>query len=451
MKEQIVEKKSEEIVKNINENTEEKKEKIIEKKSAEKNSIDNKESEKKEKEIKIIPKVEQSNNYSDNKKKEKESNSTLQIVGKSHKESEHNNISPIEKKSKKRTYSEENIDDPSKRKKVNEIENGKDQKPKDTILINNFVRPLVTRSVKELVGKYGDVKNFWMDSIKTHAFVTYATVESAEAAFKGINGIKFPEETGRILSVEYISEEESKERIKKEDEKKSGIVISGVGNTSHRGRFDSLFSSSSAAARIGLSINSRRLSQTSRKSENSPFSGSPTTATSIISPSSIARAASHSIKIIGKTKENSESLTNSSSPIQETFVVFDIKKSVKSKVSSRSKRTKESSSEVSFLHGNSNDNRSKDKENNKIEDSNSKSKLSSKGEEKSKKSMDDLFKKTKATPVIYYRPLTEEEVKKKEQKEKEERIRARERLKERDERERLKEKEERENKRSRRY
>jgi len=309
----------------------------------------------------------------------------------------------------------------------------------------------VTRSVKELVGKYGDVKNFWMDSIKTHAFVTYATVESAEAAFKGINGIKFPEETGRILSVEYISEEESKERIKKEDEKKSGIVISGVGNTSHRGRFDSLFSSSSAAARIGLSINSRRLSQTSRKSENSPFSGSPTTATSIISPSSIARAASHSIKIIGKTKENSESLTNSSSPIQETFVVFDIKKSVKSKVSSRSKRTKESSSEVSFLHGNSNDNRSKDKENNKIEDSNSKSKLSSKGEEKSKKSMDDLFKKTKATPVIYYRPLTEEEVKKKEQKEKEERIRARERLKERDERERLKEKEERENKRSRRY
>jgi len=68
--------------------------------------------------------------------------------------------------------SEENIDDPSKRKKVNEIENGKDQKPKDTILINNFVRPLVTRSVKELVGKYGDVKNFWMDSIKTHAFVT---------------------------------------------------------------------------------------------------------------------------------------------------------------------------------------------------------------------------------------------------------------------------------------
>jgi len=451
IKEQIIEKKSEENIKNIVENTEEKKEKVIEKKSTEINSINNKEFEKKEKEIKKIPKDEHCNNFSDNNKKEKESDSTLQIVGKSHKENESNNISSVEKQSKKRALnSEENINDPSKRKKVEEIEKGKDQKPNDTILINNFVRPLVTRSVKELVGKYGDVKSFWMDSIKTHAFVTYTNVESAEAAFKGINGIKFPEETGKILSVEYISEEESKERIKKEDEKKSGIVISGVGNTSHRGRFDSLFSSSSAAARIGLSINSRRLSQTSRKSETSPFSGSPNTATSIISPSSIARAASHSIKIIGKTKENSESLTNSSSPTQETFVIFDIKKSVKSKVSSRSKRTQESSSEVSFLHGNSNDKRSKDKENNKIEDSNSKSKLNNKGEEKSKKTMDDLFKKTKATPVIYYRPLTEEEVKKKEQREKEERIRARERLKERDERERLKEKE-RENKRSRRY
>jgi len=47
-----------------------------------------------------------------------------------------------------------------------------DKKPQDTILINNFVRPLVTRTVKELVSQYGEVKNFWMDTIKTHAYVT---------------------------------------------------------------------------------------------------------------------------------------------------------------------------------------------------------------------------------------------------------------------------------------
>lgn len=180
------------------------------------------------------------------------------------------------------------------------------------------------------------------------------------------------------------------------------------------------------------------MSQVSRKSDSSPFSASPTTT---ISPSSIARAAS--INIIGKNKENttSESINISSSPVRETYVVFEINKAVKSKVSSRSKRTNESSSEVSFLHGTSSS--TKDKEN-------SNSSSNNKNEKNQGKTMDDLFKKTKATPVIYYRPLTEEEVKKKEQRENEERIRAREKLKEREKREEREERE-RESKRSRRY
>jgi len=404
-----------------------------------------------EKESKSIPKDEQKNKEINEKEKESKTENRIQIVGKSHKEIENDKLSSVETKSKKRAYSEDKVDDSAKRKKTEDHQEKKEKKSQDTILINNFVRPLVTRSVKELVGQFGEVKSFWMDTIKTHAYVTYAKVEEAEAAFKGINGIKFPEETGKILSVEFLSEDESKERIKKEEEKKSGINISGAGGTSHRGRFDTLFSSSSAAARIGLSINSRRLSQVSRKSDTSPFSASPTTT---ISPSSIARAASQSINIIGKNKESStttESIAISSSPTRETYVVFEINKAVKSKVSSRSKHVNESSSsEVSFLHGNT---VTKDKENSNSNKKDKDEKDKSTNKEKShtiSKTMDDLFKKTKATPVIYYRPLTEEEVKKKEQRENEERIRAREKLKEREKREEREERE-RKNKKSRRY
>jgi hypothetical protein len=34
-----------------------------------------------------------------------------------------------------------------------------------------FVRPLILRHVEELIKKYGQVKKFWMDGIKTHCYV----------------------------------------------------------------------------------------------------------------------------------------------------------------------------------------------------------------------------------------------------------------------------------------
>lgn len=40
------------------------------------------------------------------------------------------------------------------------------------LYVKGFVRPLIIRSVQELFGKYGKVKRFWMDSIKTHCYVT---------------------------------------------------------------------------------------------------------------------------------------------------------------------------------------------------------------------------------------------------------------------------------------
>lgn len=54
-----------------------------------------------------------------------------------------------------------------------EASNASESKPLETnaIYIKGFVRPLILRHAEELAKKYGNVKKFWMDSIKTHCYV----------------------------------------------------------------------------------------------------------------------------------------------------------------------------------------------------------------------------------------------------------------------------------------
>ncbi|KAG1440958.1 hypothetical protein G6F56_011699 [Rhizopus delemar] len=44
-----------------------------------------------------------------------------------------------------------------------------------------------------------------MDSIKTHCYVIYETSEEAQKAYSQVNGIIFPSETGRKLTVEDVT------------------------------------------------------------------------------------------------------------------------------------------------------------------------------------------------------------------------------------------------------
>ncbi|KAI9005365.1 hypothetical protein BC832DRAFT_486231 [Gaertneriomyces semiglobifer] len=93
--------------------------------------------------------------------------------------------------------------------KVNDIstESGHGQAEESTLVIRNFVRPLTLPQVREFLAQYGTVEKFWMDRIKTHCYVTFGTPEEAAAALKGCQGLKFPPETGKSLSAEYISRE----------------------------------------------------------------------------------------------------------------------------------------------------------------------------------------------------------------------------------------------------
>ncbi|KAG0269221.1 hypothetical protein DFQ27_004461 [Actinomortierella ambigua] len=89
---------------------------------------------------------------------------------------------------------------------------GKEDQPvgQDRALtIINFVRPLTLPQVKRMLSEFGEVEHFWMDSIKTHCYVTYQTVEMAQKAYKGVEGVVFPKETGKALEAHFISAEDA--------------------------------------------------------------------------------------------------------------------------------------------------------------------------------------------------------------------------------------------------
>ncbi|KAG0237729.1 Apoptotic chromatin condensation inducer in the nucleus [Actinomortierella wolfii] len=77
------------------------------------------------------------------------------------------------------------------------------------LTIINFVRPLTLPQVKRMLSEFGEIEHFWMDSIKTHCYVVYKTVEMAQNAYSGTKGVVFPKETGKPLEPYFISAEDA--------------------------------------------------------------------------------------------------------------------------------------------------------------------------------------------------------------------------------------------------
>lgn len=46
------------------------------------------------------------------------------------------------------------------------------EEPTTALLIRNFVRPFTLKAVKDLLSETGNVKQFWMNDIKTHCYVS---------------------------------------------------------------------------------------------------------------------------------------------------------------------------------------------------------------------------------------------------------------------------------------
>ncbi|KAL0698558.1 hypothetical protein Bca4012_054680 [Brassica carinata] len=87
------------------------------------------------------------------------------------------------------------------------------KEPTDSLRIDRFLRPFTLKAVQELLGKTGNVTSFWMDSIKTHCYVSYSSVEEATATREAVYNLQWPPNGGRLLTAEFVGSEEVKAKL----------------------------------------------------------------------------------------------------------------------------------------------------------------------------------------------------------------------------------------------
>ncbi|KAF9116153.1 hypothetical protein BGX27_004493 [Mortierella sp. AM989] len=100
------------------------------------------------------------------------------------------------------------------------------------LTITNFLRPLTVNQVKRMLSEFGEIEVLWMDSIRTHCYVTFKEVASAEKAYSQVKGLVFPKETGRPLEPHFITPEAAASSIEAADEaQKNGkrpVIYTGI-------------------------------------------------------------------------------------------------------------------------------------------------------------------------------------------------------------------------------
>ncbi|KAK9062242.1 hypothetical protein SSX86_019428 [Deinandra increscens subsp. villosa] len=85
--------------------------------------------------------------------------------------------------------------------------------PTTSLRIDNFLRPFTLKAVQEFLGKTGTVVSFWMDQIKTHCYVTYASIEEATETRNAVCNLQWPVNGGRLLMADFVDPQEVKNRV----------------------------------------------------------------------------------------------------------------------------------------------------------------------------------------------------------------------------------------------
>ncbi|XP_077961745.1 apoptotic chromatin condensation inducer 1b isoform X2 [Gasterosteus aculeatus] len=99
------------------------------------------------------------------------------------------------------------IDDPVRAARQPSPPHGK---VSNIIHVINLVRPFTLGQLKELLNRTGAVveEGFWIDKIKSHCYVTYATAEEAAATRAALHGVKWPPSNPKVLSVDFCEQNE---------------------------------------------------------------------------------------------------------------------------------------------------------------------------------------------------------------------------------------------------
>ncbi|EGG04664.1 uncharacterized protein MELLADRAFT_64750 [Melampsora larici-populina 98AG31] len=90
--------------------------------------------------------------------------------------------------------------------------------PNRSLYIANLVRPLTVPQIKNMLSEFGELERFWIDSIRSHAYVTFSKLSSATAAYSKLHQTEiWPPSTGKLLTIIYLPVEETERLINEEE------------------------------------------------------------------------------------------------------------------------------------------------------------------------------------------------------------------------------------------
>jgi len=79
--------------------------------------------------------------------------------------------------------------------------------PSNVLLITNLVRPFTLPQLRELLLRTGELKDIWIDKIKSKCIAKYANADEAFETRAALHGIKWPPVNNKTLAVDYSTEE----------------------------------------------------------------------------------------------------------------------------------------------------------------------------------------------------------------------------------------------------
>ncbi|KAK1371718.1 Apoptotic chromatin condensation inducer in the nucleus [Heracleum sosnowskyi] len=85
--------------------------------------------------------------------------------------------------------------------------------PTSALRIDHFLRPFTLKAVQELLGKTGTITNFWMDHIKTHCYVSFSSIEEAIETRNAVYNLQWPTNGGHLLIAEFVEPHEVQKRV----------------------------------------------------------------------------------------------------------------------------------------------------------------------------------------------------------------------------------------------
>ncbi|OAV96962.1 hypothetical protein PTTG_00065 [Puccinia triticina 1-1 BBBD Race 1] len=132
------------------------------------------------------------------------------------------NLSPSRLESKQQstlddgaTNSVNDVQTPAKQPTI-----GRDQPPLTrSLYISNLVRPLTVPQLKKKLSEYGEITYLWIDSVKSHAYVTFENDAAALATYSSMHQTEpWPPETGKMLVLVFVPDNEVSRLVAEEEE-----------------------------------------------------------------------------------------------------------------------------------------------------------------------------------------------------------------------------------------